>query len=205
MDLNALLGTLLSGDSISNISQMTGTTQKDVKNVLSSVLPDLLNGAGLQATSEDTVEGFAGALQDHAKVDTSDALSFFSNVDPEDGYKILNHLLGSNRQEATKAAAERSGLSIGKTGLILAVLAPMLMSLLGKQTQQQQAQQQAQQNQWAQMLQPQQTNILGGNTASGLTSSLGGLFSNLLGGGSTASSSGSGLSSIISSLLGGGF
>ena len=202
MDLNSLMGTLLSGDSIANISQISGTSQQNVKDVLSSALPALLNGAGKQATDESTVEGFAGALLDHAKVDTSDIASFMSNVDIEDGGKIIGHLLGKDQEAATQEAATRAGLSVGKTGIILALLAPMLMSLLGQQTQQtqqqaQQTQQTAQQplQQLFQAQQPQQ------QSASGLASGLGGLFGNLLGGGNSGGSSGGGIANMIMNLL----
>ena len=202
MDLNSLMGSLLSGDSIANLSQLSGTSQKNVKDVLTSALPSILEGAVAQANDENTVEGFANALLSHAKDDTTDVASFMSNVDLEDGGKIIGHLLGNNKEAATQEAATRAGLSVGKTGIILALLAPMLMSLLGQQTQQTQQTQQAQQTLTLQQDQTQQSaaSLLGGG------SGLGSLFSGLLGGGSTASSassssSGGGLGSILMNLL----
>ncbi|MBR4232518.1 MAG: DUF937 domain-containing protein [Oscillospiraceae bacterium] len=203
MDLNSLMGSLLSGDSIANLSQLSGASQKNVKDVLSSALPSILEGAVNQANDENTVEGFANALLTHAKDDTSDVASFMSNVDVEDGGKIIGHLLGSNKEAATQEAATRAGLSVGKTGIILALLAPMLMSLLGQQTQQTQQAQQVQQTQQPLQLQqqPQQSaaSLLGG------AGGLGGLFSGLLGGGASSSTSsgnaGGGLGSILMNLL----
>ena len=202
MDLNSLMGSLLSGDSIANLSQLSGTSQKNVKDVLTSALPSILEGAVAQANDENTVEGFANALLSHAKDDTTDVASFMSKVDLEDGGKIIGHLLGNNKEAATQEAATRAGLSVGKTGIILALLAPMLMSLLGQQTQQTQQTQQAQQTLTLQQDQTQQSaaSLLGGG------SGLGSLFSGLLGGGSTASSassssSGGGLGSILMNLL----
>ena len=206
MDLNSLMGSLLSGDSIANLSQLSGASQKNVKDVLSSALPSILEGAVNQANDENTVEGFANALLSHAKDDTSDVASFMSKVDLEDGGKIIGHLLGNNKEAATQEAATRAGLSVGKTGIILALLAPMLMSLLGQQTQQTQQTQQAQQVQQTQQplqlqQQPQQSaaSLLGG------AGGLGGLFSGLLGGGASSSTSsgnaGGGLGSILMNLL----
>jgi hypothetical protein len=187
MDLNSLMGSLLSGDSIANLSQLSGASQKNVKDVLSSALPSILEGAVNQANDENTVEGFANALLTHAKDDTSDVASFMSKVDVEDGGKIIGHLLGNNKEAATQEAATRAGLSVGKTGIILALLAPMLMSLLGQQTQQTQQAQQVQQTQQPLQLQqqPQQSaaSLLGG------AGGLGGLFSGLLGGGASSSTS----------------
>ena len=134
MDLNALIGSLLSGDSIQNMSSVTGTSQKDVQNVLSSALPSLLNGAENQANNEQTAEGFVSALANHAKADTSNLGAFLSNVDLEDGGKIIGHLLGNNAESTTQKAAEKAGISAGQTGQILSMAAPLLMSLLGQQT-----------------------------------------------------------------------
>jgi len=134
MDLNALVGTLLSGDSLSNMGKISGTSQNEVQDVLASVLPLLLNGAQNQAQNKNTATGFANALQNHAKADTSNLAAFLSNVDLDDGGKILGHLLGGEQQVATQRAAKKAGLDIGKTATILAAAAPLLMSLMGQQS-----------------------------------------------------------------------
>ena len=99
MDLNALMGTLLSQDSLQNMSSLTGASSENVASVLSSALPAMLSGAQGQANDENALAGFAGALQDHAKDDTSDIASFLSGVDLEDGGKIVAHLLGGNQAQ----------------------------------------------------------------------------------------------------------
>lgn len=134
MDLNTLMGAMLSSDSIKSISQASGASQKDVKAVLSSALPGLLNGAAQQANNSQTAAGFAGALAQHAKSDTRDLGSFLSGVDLADGGKIIAHLLGANTAAATQQTASASGVDAAKVAKILAVAAPLLMSLLGKQT-----------------------------------------------------------------------
>jgi len=168
MDMNELMKTMLSSESIKTMSQVTGTSQKDVKNVLAEALPSLLNGAKGQADDAGTVAGFAGALQDHAKADTTDIVSFLSGVDLEDGGKIVGHLLGTNAEATTKQAAAKAGLDAGSAGTILSAAAPLLMSLLGQQTGQAQAQQQL----------PTET-APASTAASGLSGLLGGLLSNV--------------------------
>ena len=133
MDLSKIAGALLSSDSISGLSNLTGTSNSDIKNVLSSALPSLLSGATEQAKNENTAEGFANALAQHAKDDTSNLASFLGNVDLADGAKIISHLLGSGKDEAVKKAAKASGVSESKTSDILSAIAPMLLSLLGQQ------------------------------------------------------------------------
>ena len=197
MDLTSLMKTMLSSDSIAQMSKKTGTSTDEVKSVLLSALPAMLSGVQGQANNQDTVAGFAGALDSHAKDDTSDISAFLSNVDIKDGEKIVGHLLGGDKAATTKAAATKAGLSNAATGKILGAAAPLLMSLLGQQfTQAAQAQPQAQN------VQP-----LGGQQAapSGI-----GLLAGLLGGGQQSSAAqqsapqASGLGGLLGSLLGGG-
>lgn len=133
MDLSKIAGSLLSNDSLKGLSSLTGASNTDIKNVLSSALPSLLTGATEQAKNESTAASFAGALAQHAKDDTSDLTSFLGNVDLADGAKIIGHLLGSGKEETVKKAAKASGVSEKKTGDILSAIAPMLLSLLGQQ------------------------------------------------------------------------
>ena len=133
MDLSKIAGSLLIGDSLKGLSSLTGASNSDVKKVLSSALPALLNGATEQAKDKKTAESFATALAQHAKDDTSDLASFLGNVDLKDGAKIIGHLLGSGKEETVKKAAKASGVSENKTADILSAIAPMLLSLLGQQ------------------------------------------------------------------------
>lgn len=135
MDMSALLGTLLSGNSVQSLSQASGASTQDVQNVLSAALPSLLQGALGQAQNEQTASGFASALQSHAQSDTSDLGSFLNGVDLQDGGKILMHLLGANTNQTAQQVSAASGVSAKSTVKILAMLAPLLMNLLGKQTQ----------------------------------------------------------------------
>ncbi len=133
MDIQSLLGQLLSSDSLQGLSQASGASAADVQSVLTQALPALLGGAQKQAESNDTAEGFTKALSDHAKADTSDLGSFLGNLDLEDGAKIIGHLLGSEKESTTKSVAKSAGVSQKKTGNILSSVGPLLMTLLGQQ------------------------------------------------------------------------
>lgn len=134
MDLKKLTDTLLSSDSIKGLSGLTGASDLDVKKVLNQALPTLLEGANGQATNKDTADGFATALSDHAKSDTNDLTNFLGNVDLKDGAKIIKHLLGSDKDSVVKDVSKQTGVSKSKTTSILSGFAPLLMSLLGQQT-----------------------------------------------------------------------
>lgn len=133
MDLKKLTSTLMSSDSIKGLSSLTGASKGDVTSVLKEALPSLLGGAKEQAKGSDTTDGFAKALSQHAKDDTSNLAGFLGKVDLGDGAKIIGHLLGSNTDSLTKAVSKKTGVSAAKIGQILAAIAPLLMSLLGKQ------------------------------------------------------------------------
>ena len=144
MDVTSLLGTVVSQDSLKQISRAADVPTKDVQSVLMSALPSLLSGALSQANDASTAASFAGALDQHSASDTSNLISFLSSVDVDDGAKIIGHLLGNSSNAVVDQAAEKSGLSVGSTLKILSIAAPLLMSLLGKSAQsQQQAQTQA--------------------------------------------------------------
>ena len=133
MDMNSLLGTLLSSDSVSGVSKATKADDKEVQSVLNAALPLLLKCAKKQSEDKDTAASFATALLSHGKKDTSNLSSFLKNVDLDDGSKIIGHLLG-NDDDSVKKIAKTSGVSAKKTGDILSAAAPLLMSLLGQES-----------------------------------------------------------------------
>ena len=134
MDLSLIMNTLMSADSLNNISKKTGSSKKEVSDVLVQALPLLLAGAKQQEEDEETYEGFEEALAEHAEEDTEDLNTFFDGIDMADGAKIIGHLLGSSNSSTTKKVAKSSGTSDDNTALILAAAAPLLMSLLGQET-----------------------------------------------------------------------
>lgn len=132
LDLNSIAKTLLGSASSKGIAQQTGVSSKQVTEVLTSALPLLLEGAGKQSTGKSTAASFAEALASHATSDTKNLSSFLSNVDLEDGAKIVNHLLGKGKNTTAKKISKESGIDTETVIKILAAAAPLLMSLLGK-------------------------------------------------------------------------
>ena len=133
MDLNALLSTMLSEESIEGLGMKAESSPEEVRGVLGSALPLLLSGANSQATNQATASGFVNALQQHSQDDASNVSSFLGNVDLGDGAKIIAHLLGANTATQTQAVAQQTGVSQAQTGNILSAAAPLLLTLLGQQ------------------------------------------------------------------------
>ena len=179
MEIKTLTDTLFADDSLEGVSRATGASTGDVLNVLAAALPALLNGANTQATQASTQNSFANALQTHAKDDTSNLLGFLSNANSKDGNAILSHLLGANQETTTNQIAQQTGVSKKNTNLILAAIAPLLLSLLGKS------------------LQGNNSSNSSNSSNAFTTAAATALMSSLLGGNNA-----SGLTSILSSLLG---
>ena len=133
MDMNSLISTLMSSDSLDGISQVTHTSSEDTRSVLSMALPLLLSGAQAQSQNTNTAASFGNALFNHGQQNASNIGSFLQGVDLIDGGKIIGHLLGLNNNSAMNQISQQTGVSNQNTSNILAAAAPLLMSLLGQQ------------------------------------------------------------------------
>ena len=138
MDINSLLGTVLSDASIQGVSQTSAVSGDQTRSILNAAMPALLGGALNQAKGADTSAGFATALSQHAAGNTADLTAFLGSVDTQDGAKIVNHLLGSDSAAVVDQIAKDSGVQAADVKKVLASAAPLVMSLLGKETQKRQ-------------------------------------------------------------------
>lgn len=190
MDISSLLGTVMSASSTDGISDATGVSKAQTSSILTAALPLLLSGALNQSNNSATASGFASALTQHAASNTSNLSSFLSNVDQDDGEKIVNHLLGANSKDIINQIAKESGVKAKDVKKVLSAAAPLLMSLLGKEVN---SQQQANSSVGV-------ANILGSLLGGGGNSAAS-LLTGLLGGGSSSNSSSGGLGSLLTDLL----
>lgn len=127
-----LLSQIISADTLSELGKASGASKSEVKSVLTAAVPVLLQGMQNNAGTKSGEASLTKAISDHAADDTSDIAAFFQKADAEDGKKILAHVLGGENDEIQKAVAKKTGVSKSKTGTILALAAPLLLSLLGK-------------------------------------------------------------------------
>lgn len=190
MDISSLLGTVMSANGTSGISEAAGVSNDQTRSVLTAALPALLSGALNQSSNSSTASGFASALTQHAASNTNDLGAFLSNVDMKDGEKIVNHLLGSDSDAIIAQIAGNSGVKKSDVKKVLAAAAPLLMSLLGKEVN---SQQQSSSSAGVASI---MGSLLGGGG-----NSTAGLLTSLLGGGSSSNSSGGGLGSLLTGLL----
>jgi hypothetical protein len=133
MDMETIMKMMLNSGALEQVSGMLGIDEKGAESAIETVMPMLLRGMQGQMKNQDTQFGFMQALMDHSKDDTDDLKSAVKNVDMEDGAKIVKHLLGAQEEEVAAKAKKSSGLDTKTILKIMAILAPILMSKMGKQ------------------------------------------------------------------------
>ncbi len=129
MALESILDSLTNPQSINALSSATGKDAVDVSNVLAAALPTLLGSLQVNADKESQANSLAKALSDHGKKNTGDVMN---NLETEDGEKILGHLLGNNTDALCKGVSKSTGLNKKTVLLILCAAAPLLMNIMGK-------------------------------------------------------------------------
>lgn len=131
--LESLMNSMLSNDATNTISEKSGVENKQVSNLVSSALPLLLKSMLNNSSNENGANSLAEALSTHAEKATSSE-DVLKNPDINDGNKILNHLLGDNKEQVEQSLANSHGLSLSQVQNVLSVMVPALMNKLGRET-----------------------------------------------------------------------
>lgn len=125
---------------ISGVAGQTGQSTDKTSGLLSMALPVLMGAMKKNASTPEGAQGLLGALSKHGQGGLMDNLGGFfqGGVDEsaqQDGAGILGHLLGAKQPAVENALSQQSGMDIGAVGNILKVAAPLLMGMVGKQSQ----------------------------------------------------------------------
>ena len=143
-DLLDLARQQLQGDTINSLSQSIGATPDQTQQAIGAILPSLLGGLARNASNPEGEEQLHNALQrdhDGSLLDHLGGLFGGSQAPPvsektTQGGAILDHILGNKRQRVETGVSQSSGLSSGQVMKLMAMLAPLLMGILGKKSQQ---------------------------------------------------------------------
>lgn len=134
-NISDLLNGSLGKEVVDGITQNTGASAEQTKAVVSSALPALLGALQNNASSGNGAAGILNAIGSKHDGSILDNLSgFLGNNDTSDGNGILGHLLGNKRGALEQAISGKTGVSSGTVSKILAMLAPIVMGYLGKQS-----------------------------------------------------------------------
>ncbi len=131
--LNSDLGKTL----INGVSSSSGQNQNKTGALLAMALPVLMEAMKKNTATKEGKEGLFGAINEKHNGGILDNLGdlFKGGVNKEvedDGNKILDHILGKDKSQVQQTLSEKSGIGISEVGGILAVAAPILMGILGK-------------------------------------------------------------------------
>lgn len=132
----------LQGAPMQQISSRLGLGEQQASQAVGTALPLLLGALGKNASQPQGAQALLGALQkDHAGGGT-DIAGLLGAVlgggggRQTNGAGILGHILGGNQQRAESGLAQATGLDGNKAGQLMAMLAPLVMGFLARQTQQ---------------------------------------------------------------------
>ena len=136
-----LLSSSVGKQLISGASAETGASENQTADVLSMALPLLMGAMKKNAQTPQGAAGLLGALSskhDGSLLDNlGSVLGGGVNKDlMQDGAGILGHVLGGKQPAVENALSQKSGLDAGSIAQILKIAAPVLLSVLGKQTRQ---------------------------------------------------------------------
>lgn len=141
--LQDLLGQEQGDQAVSEISTGTGVDSSLVGSVVQAALPTILSGLATNAATPSGAEDLNKALTQHdgSILDNLGGLAgmVLGGGDPPpeaDGGGILGHIFGGSDETVAQDVSQKTGVSTGQVIQILMMLAPIVMSYLGRQKEQ---------------------------------------------------------------------
>jgi hypothetical protein len=137
MDTPSILDALeaqLGPETIQAMSAQLGTDTAATGNAISLSLPILLGGLSKNASNAEGAAALDAALDAH---DGGILDNLGGVLGGSAGAAILGHILGSRRAAVEEGVARASGLNAQQIGQLLALLAPIVMGVLGRMKRQQ--------------------------------------------------------------------
>ena len=124
--LGLLLAALTAKNSLAQIAQKTGLSEKKIKKLMMIAVPMLLKYLTQNASSGDGVNSLLGALAQHNNKE--DMTLQLKDADEKDGGKIIGHIFGKKQDEVTQNISAQSGLTQEQVNQILAIMAPAILN-----------------------------------------------------------------------------
>jgi len=149
VNTNSLTETLLSqlqGPGVQQVSQQLGLDQNQASQAVSAALPLLMGALGRNASQPQGAQSLLNALQkDHLAGDGGGfdlggllgAVLGGGGGSATNGAGILGHVFGGQTPQAAQLLGQKTGLDSGRSGQLLAILAPIVMSFLAQRFAQQ--------------------------------------------------------------------
>ena len=134
--MQSLLETLqqqLSPDLLRSLGERVGMDEETTQRAVASALPMILAGLNRNAQSPDGAQQLQQVLeQDHDGSILGQMGDFFSRGDTREGQSIVGHIFGESQPAVEQGVSNILGLGKGSSALLLALLAPVVMGMIGK-------------------------------------------------------------------------
>jgi hypothetical protein len=127
----------LTPQTIQQMSNALGTSPAATSSAISMALPALLGGLASNASHPQGAAALNDALDDHDGSILNNLGGILSGAAASGiGGAILGHIFGGNRGTVEQGVAKSSGLNAQQVAQLLAMLAPIVMGVLGRMKQQ---------------------------------------------------------------------
>ncbi len=141
MNLMDILQGQVSDEMLGQLSEHIGAEPEQTAQATNGIFATLLGGLANNASSEGGLSSLANALdRDHDGSVLDDLAGMVGGMmqgsgqdsRATNGTGMLNHILGDRQEVAAEQIGQSSGLSAGQVMKLLPILAPIVMSVLGK-------------------------------------------------------------------------
>jgi len=137
--MNVLQGQL-SDDVVNQLSNHIGAEPAQTATAAQGIFATLLGGLANNASTENGLSSLGSALdRNHDGSMMDDVMGMVGgmlqgggNSAATDGQGIVGHILGDRQEVAAEQISQKSGLNMGQVMKLLPLLAPIVMSVLGK-------------------------------------------------------------------------
>ncbi|MBR2701773.1 MAG: DUF937 domain-containing protein [Erysipelotrichaceae bacterium] len=194
--LQLLLGTLVSQKTVNTVSKKTGANSNLTSKLLLVAIPLLIKYMTSNAKKKNGAQSLLNALGQHTN--TNSMADQIRNADENDGEKIIQHILGNDKNKVVNSLASETGLTNNQVNQTLSNIAPALLSGLSAAT----TATNKKKNNGVDLSDGLDMSDLVGLFGGSGGNSAGGLLGSLLGGGQQQQQQSSGMGDILGALLG---
>ena len=124
---------------IQAIAQQLGVDPSEAESAIKQAMPLLIGGLARNAQTDEGAGALHSALGDHAGSDVGSILGSVlgGGGGIGNGAAILGHIFGARQDQAAQGLGQQTGLGSQNAGQLLAILAPVVMGVLGNMSQRQ--------------------------------------------------------------------
>lgn len=135
--LMEILASSLGRSAVDQISSKLGLQPSTTGRIVQAAIPLLVSALARNSSTPSGATALQNALsKDHDGSVLDDVLGFLGSSEQGPGAGILRHVLGDQQSGVQATLGRTAGVDEGQAGQILAMVAPLVMGALGKQTSQ---------------------------------------------------------------------